>query len=211
MPATSTLRPVVSAAPSDLPQIIVPKFHADHRGWFSETFHEARMHEHGITVHFVQDNRSQSLRAGTLRGLHFQLPPAAQAKLVCVLRGRIIDVAVDIRRDSPTFGEYVSVELSAQNGWQLYVPVGFAHGFCTLEDDVEVMYKVSNYFAPDLDCGICWDDQDIGFPWPFPGSDTIISEKDRRLPALKDLLSPFGYDGHRLAPLQSGPPQGGAQ
>ena len=119
----------------------------------------------------MQDNQSPSKRSGTLRGLHFQLPPAAQAKLVCVLRGRILDVAVDIRSGSPTYGRYVSAELGSDDGRQLYVPVGFAHGFCTLEDDVEVMYKVSNYYAPALDGGICWHDADIGFPWSEVSSD----------------------------------------
>ena len=132
----------------NLPRIIVPKRHVDDRGWFSETFHEQRLHDIGITCRFVQDNQSSSKRAGTLRGLHFQLPPAAQAKLVSVLRGRILDVAVDIRRGSPTFGKHVSTELSAESGRQLYIPVGFAHGFLTLEDDVVVMYKVSDYYAP---------------------------------------------------------------
>jgi dTDP-4-dehydrorhamnose 3,5-epimerase len=148
MRASPQSRPVrlVSRAP-DLPQLIVPKRYADDRGWFSETFHEQRLRGAGIACHFVQDNRSRSKRAGTLRGLHFQLPPAAQAKLVCVLRGRILDVALDIRSGSPTYGRNVSAELSADDGRQLYVPIGFAHGFCTLEDDVEVMYKVSDYYA----------------------------------------------------------------
>ena len=207
MRASSHSRPVrlVSSAP-DLPRLIVPKRYADDRGWFSETFHEQRLRDAGIACRFVQDNRSRSNRAGTLRGLHFQLPPAAQAKLVCVLRGRILDVAVDIRAGSPTYGRHVSAELGAEDGRQLYVPVGFAHGFCTLEDDVEVMYKVSGFYAPTLDGGIRWDDVDIGFPWPFAASDIIVSEKDGRLPALKDFVSPFFYDGHPLAPLAQPPP-----
>ena len=193
----------VSAAARDLPQVIVATRFVDQRGWFSETFHERRLNEAGITCHFVQDNRSHSKRAGTLRGLHFQLPPAAQAKLVGVLRGRILDIAVDLRNGSPTYGKYVSAELSAENGCQLYVPVGFAHGFCTLEDDVEVMYKVSDYYAPSLDAGVCWDDVDIGFSWPFVKSDIIVSEKDARLPVLRSFISPFAYDGHPLIPLAS--------
>ena len=185
----------------NVPRIIVPKRHVDDRGWFSEIFHEKRLHELGITCRFVQDNQSSSKRAGTLRGLHFQLPPAAQAKLVSVVRGRILDVAVDIRRGSPTFGKHVSIELSAESGRQLYIPVGFAHGFLTLEDDVVVMYKVSDYYAPAHDSGICWNDPDIAIPWPFKDADIIISDKDRRLPLLKEFASPFAYDGHPLAPL----------
>ena len=152
------------AASVNVPRIIVPKRHVDDRGWFSETFHEKRLYDAGITCRFVQDNQSSSKRAGTLRGLHFQLPPAAQAKLVTVVKGRILDVAVDIRRGSPTFGKHVSIELSAESGRQLYIPVGFAHGFLTLEDDVVVMYKVSDYYAPAHDSGICWNDPDIAIP-----------------------------------------------
>ena len=126
-----------------LPRLIVPKRHPDARGWFAETFNEARLRALGIDCPFVQDNQSYSQRAGTLRGLHFQAPPFAQAKLISVLRGRVLDVAVDVRRGSPTFGKHVSAELSAETGRQLYIPVGFAHGFLTLENDVVVNYKVS--------------------------------------------------------------------
>jgi dTDP-4-dehydrorhamnose 3,5-epimerase len=191
------------AAIPDLPQIIVPKRHGDDRGWFCETFHEERLRQAGITCRFVQDNRSISKRAGTLRGLHFQRPPMAQAKLVSVLRGRILDVAVDIRRDSPTYGTCVSAELSADNGHQLYIPVGYAHGFCTLEDDVDVMYKVSSHYAPALDAGICWNDPDIAFPWPVSAADIVTSPKDALLPPLAELISPFIYDGNPLAPLST--------
>jgi dTDP-4-dehydrorhamnose 3,5-epimerase len=184
-----------------IPLIIIPRRHVDERGWFSETFQESRLYDLGITCRFVQDNQASSKRAGTLRGLHFQLPPAAQAKLVTVLRGRILDVAVDIRRDSPTLGKHVSVELSADTGQQLYVPVGFAHGYLTLEDDAILMYKVSDYYAPTCDGGICWCDPDIAIPWPIECADVITSEKDRRLPFLKDFASPFAYDGHPLGPL----------
>ncbi len=192
---------VNSTIPVGLPRVLVPKRHVDHRGWFSETFHERRLRDIGIACHFVQDNQSSSKRAGTLRGFHFQLPPAAQAKLVSVLRGRILDVAVDIRRNSPTFGRYVSIELSAESGRQLYVPVGFAHGFVSLEDEVVAMYKVSDYYASAHDTGISWNDPDIAFPWPFKDADIMISDKDRRLPLLKDFTSPFEYDGHPLEPL----------
>jgi dTDP-4-dehydrorhamnose 3,5-epimerase len=185
----------------DLPRIIVPKRHTDDRGWLSETFHEGRLRDVGITCRFVQDNQSSSKRAGTLRGLHFQVPPAAQAKLVSVVRGRILDVAVDVRRGSATFGKHVSTELSAESGFQVYVPVGFAHGFVTLEDDVVVMYKASAYYSPACDSGIFWNDPDIAFPWPFRASEIIVSDKDRRLPFLKEFASPFVYDGYPLAPL----------
>src|SRR5262245_5716339 len=184
-----------------LPRIFAPNRHVDGRGWFSETFHERRLREIGITCRFVQDNMSSSKRAGTLRGLHFQLPPAAQAKLVSVVRGRILDVAVDIRHGSPTFGKHVSTELSDETGHQLYIPVGFAHGYLTLEDDVVVMYKASDYYTPTHDSGIRWNDPDIAIPWPFKPAAIITSEKDRRLPFLKDFASPFEYDGHPLAPL----------
>jgi dTDP-4-dehydrorhamnose 3,5-epimerase len=191
-----------SATSLYLPRIIVSKRYVDDRGWFSETFHEQRLHAVGITCRFVQDNQSSSKRIGTLRGLHFQLPPAAQAKLVTVLKGRILDVAVDVRRSSPTFGKYVSTELSSESGRQVYIPIGFAHGFLTLEDDVVVTYKVSDFYAPAHDSGICWNDPDIAFPWPLKDSDIITSDKDRRLPMLKEFASPFGYDGHPLAPLK---------
>jgi dTDP-4-dehydrorhamnose 3,5-epimerase len=184
-----------------LPQSIVPKRHVDDRGWFSEIFHEKRLRDLGIRCRFVQDNQAISRRAGTLRGLHFQLPPAAQAKLVIVLRGRILDVVVDIRSGSPTFGKHVSSELSAENGRQLYIPVGFAHGYLTLQDDVVFMYKVSDYYAPAYDNGIRWNDPDIAIPWPFKHTDIIASDKDRQLPLLKEFASPFAYDGHPLVPL----------
>jgi dTDP-4-dehydrorhamnose 3,5-epimerase len=185
----------------DLPRLVSPNRHVDDRGWLSETFHEQRLREIGITCRFVQDNQSSSKRAGTLRGLHFQVPPAAQAKLVGVVRGRILDVAVDVRRGSATFGRYVSTELSAESGLQIYVPVGFAHGFVTLEDDVVVMYKVSNFYSPAHESGICWNDPDIAFPWPYKGAEIIVSDRDARLPSLKEFVSPFAYDGHPLAPL----------
>jgi dTDP-4-dehydrorhamnose 3,5-epimerase len=186
---------------ADLPRLIVPKRHVDDRGWFSETFRENRLRDIGVTCHFVQDNQSSSKRAGTLRGFHFQLPPAAQAKLVCVLRGRILDVAVDVRRGSPSFGKYVSLELSADSGRQFYIPVGFAHGYVSLEDDVLVMYKVSAYYSPAHDSGIRWNDPDIAFPWPLNDTDIIASDKDRQLPFLNEFTSPFDYDGHPLERL----------
>ena len=191
----------VSTISVNLPRLIVPKRHVDDRGWFSEIFHQERLRDIGITCRFVQDNQSSSKQAGTLRGLHFQLPPAAQAKLVTVVKGRILDVAVDIRRGSPTFGKYVSIEVSSETGGQLYIPVGFAHGFLTLESDVVVMYKASDYYAPTHESGIRWNDPDIAFPWPLKEANIIISDKDRRLPLLKEFASPFAYDGQPLAPL----------
>ena len=176
------------------PRIIVPERHFDARGWFSETFHEKRLRDLGITCEFVQDNQSNSKRAGTLRGMHFQIPPAEQIKLVSVLRGSVLDVVIDVRRGSPTFGKHISIELSAESGQQLYVPVGFAHGFLTLEDDVTVMYKVSDFYAPAYDGGIRWDDPDVGVPWPIKHSDITLSDKDKRLPLLKEFDSPFVYD-----------------
>jgi len=191
----------VSPISVNLPRLIVSKRHVDDRGWFSEIFHQERLRDIGITCRFVQDNQSSSKQAGTLRGLHFQLPPAAQAKLVTVVKGRILDVAVDIRRGSPTFGKYISTELSSETGCQLYIPVGFAHGFLTLENDVVVMYKASDYYAPTYESGIRWNDPDIAFPWPLKEANIIISDKDRRLPLLKEFASPFAYDGQPLAPL----------
>ena len=177
------------------PRIIIPKRHVDERGWFSETFHEKQLRDLGITCDFVQDNQSYSKRTGTLRGMHFQIPPAEQIKLVSVLRGRVLDVVVDVRRGSPTFGKHISTELSAESGRQLYVPAGFAHGFLTLEDDVTVMYKVSDFYAPAYDGGIRWDDPDVGIRWPIKDSDITLSDKDKRLPLLKGFDSPFVYDG----------------
>jgi dTDP-4-dehydrorhamnose 3,5-epimerase len=133
-----------------------------------------------------------------VRGLHFQHPPAAQAKLVSVLEGRILDVVVDIRRGSPTYGKYMCAELSAQNCTQLYVPIGYAHGFCTLEDEVLVLYKVSKFYVPTSDSGLRFDDERIGVKWPYAAADLIISQKDRNLPLLKDFVSPYGYDGYPM-------------
>jgi dTDP-4-dehydrorhamnose 3,5-epimerase len=184
-----------------VPRIVVPRRHFDDRGWFSETFNKSRLRDVGISCDFVQENQSSSTRAGTLRGLHFQLPPAAQAKLVIVVRGKIVDVAVDIRCGSPTYGKHIATEISAESGHQLYVPVGFAHGFLTLEDNVLVTYKVSHNYSPAHDAGIRWNDPDIAFPWPIKEADVILSEKDRQLPFLSEFSSPFSYDGNPLAAL----------
>jgi dTDP-4-dehydrorhamnose 3,5-epimerase len=168
-------------------KIITPRRFGDARGWFSEVYSKKLFGEAGIELDFVQDNHSASSTKGTLRGLHFQTPPFAQDKLVRVTRGRILDVAVDLRRSSPTFGQHVAVELSQENGRQLLVPVGFAHGFCTLEDDTEVLYKVTNYYAPTHDFGLAWDDPELGIAWPVPPDQAILSDKDRKHPRLADL------------------------
>ena len=191
-----------STRSADFPRVVVPKRYGDSRGWFSESFHKERLRDAGIVCDFVQDNQSSSSSSGTLRGLHFQLPPAGQAKLVQVLKGSILDVLVDVRNGSPTYGKHVSVKLSADNNYQLYVPVGFAHGLLTLENDVLVMYKVSHYYEPKLDSGIRWNDPDIAVQWPIKESEIALSEKDRRLPFLKEFSSPFPYDGMPLGPLQ---------
>jgi dTDP-4-dehydrorhamnose 3,5-epimerase len=173
------------------PVLVAARRFGDHRGFFLETYSSRDFAALGIPDAFVQDNHSLSARPGTVRGMHFQLPPRAQAKLVRVLRGSILDVAVDIRRSSPTYGRHVAVELSAANTLQLYVPVGFAHGFCTLEADTEVAYKVTDLYAPECDRGIAWDDPDLALPWPFEGEAVQLSDKDRRAPRLRDLAEGF--------------------
>ena len=152
-----------------IPEVILlkPRKFEDARGFFCETYNMKRIEEAGLPTEYVQDNVSLSKKAGTIRGLHFQKPPAAQAKLVRVLKGRILDVAVDIRHGSPTFGQYVSAELSADGLEQLFIPAGFAHAFCTLEDDTEVMYKVTDFYAPEHDAGIIWNDPEIGLTGPW--------------------------------------------
>lgn len=175
--------------PTSLPDVVEirPRRFGDRRGWFSEAYKLDAFSEAGIDDTFVQDNESFSAPAGTLRGLHYQLDPEAQAKLVRVLRGSILDVAVDIRRSSPTFGHHVAVTLNADQGNQLFVPEGFAHGFCTLVDDVHVGYKVSARYAPDLERAIRWDDPDLSIDWPdLDGRGPVLSEKDAVAPLLTD-------------------------
>jgi dTDP-4-dehydrorhamnose 3,5-epimerase len=180
-------------------QLLKPRRFGDARGWFTEVYAEPTFAALGITCRFVQDNHSLSAPAYTLRGLHFQTPPHGQDKLVRCIRGRIFDVAVDVRRGSPTWGRWVGAELSADNGHQLFVPLGFAHGFLTLEPDCEVTYKCSDTYAPDHDGGLRWDDPAIGISWPLPpGVMPELSDKDRLLPALADFDSPFPYDGRPL-------------
>ena len=179
--------------PLKLPDVILvkPNRFEDDRGFFVETYHAERYRENGIGVDFVQDNHSLSKPVGVLRGLHFQSAPFAQDKLVRCTHGRILDVAVDIRQGSPTYGQHVSVELSAANGWQLFVPIGFAHGFVTLEPDTEVQYKVSSVYAPDHDHGLAWNDPALGIDWGLPAESITLSDKDQRHPTLSDLPDYF--------------------
>ncbi|MEQ8934408.1 MAG: dTDP-4-dehydrorhamnose 3,5-epimerase [Amphiplicatus sp.] len=181
--------------PQSIPEVILikPKRFGDERGFFSETFHDARFEENGVHGPFVQDNHSLSRQKGVVRGLHFQIPPTPQAKLVRCTRGAILDVAVDIRAGSPTFGKHVAAELTADNGWQLYVPVGFAHGFATLVPDTEVQYKVTGYYAPDCDRGLAFDDPALGIDWPVGRGDAVLSDKDRAQPLLAGLPEHFRY------------------
>lgn len=184
-------------------QLITPRRFEDVRGWFTETWHAARYASSGIDCDFVQDNHSLSRLAFTLRGLHFQRPPCAQAKLVRCVRGRIFDVAVDVRKASPTYRKWIGAELTAAGGEQLFVPMGFAHGFLTLEDDCEVMYKVDAYYAPEADGGIAWNDPEISIDWPLNGAEPLLSDKDAGLPRLADCAADFAYDGRPLSLEQS--------
>ena len=181
-------------------QLIRPRRHGDTRGWFTETYNRDTFAKLGITCTFVQDNHSLSVPIHTLRGLHFQTPPHGQDKLIRCIRGRIFDVVVDLRRGSPTYGDWTGAELSAKNGNQLFVPVGFAHGFVTLDTDCEVVYKCSDLYAPQADGGIRWDS--AGIDWPIPsGTLPELSAKDRTLPPLVEFDSPFVYDGTPLVPF----------
>lgn len=173
------------------PVRIVPRQFGDDRGSFSETHSRRSFAEALGDIEFVQDNQSFSVRQGTVRGLHFQLPPAAQAKLVRVLRGALLDVAVDLRPNSRTFRQHIAVELSAANRAQLFVPRGFAHGFCTLEDNTEVLYKCDEYYSPAHDRGVAWTDPDLGISWPVSPGQATLSEKDAKAPLLKDIAAPF--------------------
>ncbi|MEC7760304.1 MAG: dTDP-4-dehydrorhamnose 3,5-epimerase [Pseudomonadota bacterium] len=170
--------------------IFTPERYGDDRGFFAETWNRRQLADAGVDVEFVQDNHSVSAAAGTLRGLHMQTPPFAQDKLVRCGRGRFLDVAVDIRVGSPTFGRWVGVELSAENGKQTFLPHGILHGVLTLEPDTEVIYKVSNYFAPDCSRAVRFDDPEIGIEWGLSGQ-PILSSKDAAAPLLRDLDNPF--------------------
>jgi len=172
-------------------KLIIPRIHRDRRGFFSETYNKAELAGLGVNLEFVQDNHSLSVERGVVRGLHFQIPPFAQDKLVRVIRGSVFDVAVDIRRGSPTYGKHVARVISATDWNQFLVPVGFAHGFCTLEANTEVIYKVTNYYSPEHDRGLQWNDPDLGIVWPVTESKAILSEKDRRQPQFRDVPQYF--------------------
>ena len=173
--------------------LVEPKVFGDQRGWFMESYSKLKLEQYGLECDFVQDNHSFSAQRGTLRGLHFQRNPHAQAKLVRCVRGEILDVAVDIRQGSPQYLKWVAVKLTADNKKQLFIPQGFAHGFLTLCDDVEVQYKADQYYAPEHDGGIAYDDPDIGVEWGE--GEFVLSEKDRQAPQAKDCAANFVYGG----------------
>ena len=179
--------------PTEIPdvKILVPKKFGDHRGFFSETFNRKTLRDLGIDAEFVQDNQSLSVEKGVVRGLHYQLPPAAQDKLVRVTRGAILDVAVDIRRGSPTFGRHVSAIISAENWRQIFVPRGFAHGFATLEANTEVIYKVTDYYSPKDERGIRWDDPQLAIDWGITPDRAILSERDTKHPLFSAAIDLF--------------------
>lgn len=180
-------------------EIITPRRFADTRGWFAETYSEADFDRFGIGCRFVQDNHSHSSAIYTLRGLHFQFPPHAQAKLVRCVRGRVFDVAVDIRQESSSYGKWTGAELTAERGEQIFVPEGFAHGFLTLEADCEVIYKCSHIYVPASEGGLAWDDPDIAIDWPLPAGETpVLSGKDRDHPRLASIDSPFMFEPQAL-------------
>ncbi|MBA97140.1 dTDP-4-dehydrorhamnose 3,5-epimerase [Sulfitobacter sp.] len=175
--------------------VITPARFGDHRGFFSESYSAKALADHGISIPFVQDNHSLSMTLGTIRGLHFQAPPHAQDKLVRCGRGALFDVAVDIRKGSPTYGQWFGVELSFENGKQLLVPAGFAHGFVTRAPETEIIYKCSEYYAQHTEGAIAWDDPDIGIDWGLGGVSPVLSEKDANAPCLADIDSPFTFEG----------------
>ena len=181
------------ATPLALPEVLLiePKKFGDARGFFVETYNRLRWEEAGVAGEFVQDNHSMSAARGTVRGLHFQAPPRAQAKLVRVARGAVLDVAVDIRKGSKTYGRHVAVELSEANGLQLYVPPGFAHGFQTLSEGAEILYKVTDYYAPEAEAGLLWCDPVLAIAWPVPVADATVNARDAGFPGLAELQSPF--------------------
>ncbi len=175
-------------------KVLSPARFEDSRGFFSETWNKARLAEQGIEIDFLQDNHSLSYEVGTVRGLHFQSPPHAQAKLVRCGSGRLLDVTVDIRIGSPTYGQWTGEELSFQNGRQLFVPVGFLHGFITLEPNTEINYKCSDYYAPECEGAVRFDDPDIGIAWPIDPAKALLSDKDAAAQRLRDINNPFRYE-----------------
>ncbi len=177
------------------PLLIIPRRIADDRGFFSEVFRCDVLARHGFNRAFVQENHSLSRRTGTVRGLHFQIPPKAQDKLVRVVRGAILDLVVDIRHGSPTYGRHLAVELSAENWRQLLVPAGFAHGFCTLQPNTEVVYKLTDHYAPECERGLAWNDPDLAIDWPVDPANAVLSEKDQQHPFLSELPEYFSFEG----------------
>ena len=172
---------------------IVPAKHEDSRGHFFESYSKSKYIAIGVEDEFVQDNRAYSEKSGTIRGLHFQTPPFGQAKLIWISQGRVLDIFVDIREGSPTYGQWASIELSADKGNQLYLPIGFAHGYITLVDNCEMEYKVSDYYAPECESGIRWDDPTLKIDWGKDGHLPVLSDKDMNLPYLSEIDSPFVY------------------
>lgn len=183
------------------PRLLKPKRFGDARGWFSETFSQRTFDALGLNTVFVQDNHAFSRAKGVLRGLHFQAPPDAQSKLIRCSAGAIFDVAVDIRKGSPTWGQHVAATLSAENGWQLLVPAGFAHGYITITENAEVQYKVDAFYAPASEGGLLWDDPALGIDWPLEGGERVIAPRDLAWPTLAELDSPFDFDGEPLIAL----------
>jgi dTDP-4-dehydrorhamnose 3,5-epimerase len=183
----------ISVSSTALPDVktIISQRLSDSRGLFSEIYNRRDFEAAGLFLDFVQDNHSTTTQRYTIRGLHFQRPPFAQAKLIRAVRGRILDIAVDIRKSSPTFRQHIAVELSAANWCQLFIPIGFAHGYCTLEPDSEVVYKVTDYYSPQHERGIHWHDPDLAIPWPLHGEEPRLSERDLALPNLNDLADLF--------------------
>ena len=184
---------IVQTAISDVVKL-VPRRFADQRGFFTETWNAARMRDAGLDFAFVQDNHSFSSDRGTVRGLHYQAPPMAQSKLVRAARGAVLDVAVDVRAGSPTYGQWVAEELNADKGEQLLVPRGFLHGFITLTNDVDVIYKVDSHYSPEHDGAVRFDDPDLGIDWGTLSDQAILSDKDAAAPAFADWTSPFTYE-----------------
>ncbi|MDP2541111.1 dTDP-4-dehydrorhamnose 3,5-epimerase [Tenacibaculum discolor] len=179
---------------TEIPDVVIiePKVFGDQRGYFFESFNQKEFEEHIGQIHFVQDNESKST-FGALRGLHFQKPPFAQAKLVRCIQGKVLDVVVDVRKDSPSYGKHITVELSEENKKQLFIPRGFAHGFVTLSKEAIFAYKVDNWYAPEYDSGIIWNDATLNIDWKINSEEAILSPKDQQLSTFKELETPFIY------------------
>ncbi len=184
---------------TDLPGLFLlkPRRFTDSRGHFVETYNQRDLAAASVSMHFVQDNLSFSAKASTIRGLHFQLPAAAQTKLVRAARGRVFDVAVDLRQGSPTFGRWFGATLTAEEGEQLLIPRGFAHAFCTLDDNCEVAYKTDDFYAPKSGSGLIWNDPDLRIDWPIAANSAILSDEDMKLGLFRDFVSPFRFDANK--------------